>query len=181
MRDRIAPLVSTAQKLPDGGADVLRTSCPPSSSDRTVQAACKLPAMEWTETPIRVRYGETDQMGHAYYANYLLWFEVARGDFCRSRGFTYSSLENEGLFLPVVEVWVRYRGEIKYDDDLVVRARLAEVKRAALKFEYRVFRLGSDIVLTEGYTWHVLMGAERKAVSIPDGLREKLGTLGPLL
>ena len=92
-----------------------------------------------TEERIRVRYGETDQMGHAYYANYLLWFEQARGAWCRDRGFTYKSLEDQGYRLPVVEVWVRYRGEIKYDDLAVVRVKLAEIKRAAMKFEYEVF------------------------------------------
>ena len=128
--------------------------------------------MDWVEVPIRVRYGETDQMGHAYYANYLLWFEVARGEWCRSRGFTYKSLESEGFFLPVVEVWVRYRGEIKYDDDITIRIRLGEVKRASMKFEYEVVRDGKE--LTEGYTWHVLLGKERKAVSIPESLRGRL-------
>ena len=130
--------------------------------------------MLWLETPIRVRYGETDQMGHAYYANYLYWFEVARGDICRSRGFTYKSLESDGLFLPVVETWVRYKGEIKYDDDILIKSRIGEIKRAAIKFEYEIVHSGSTQVLTEAYTWHVLMGAERKAVSIPNWLREKL-------
>lgn len=130
--------------------------------------------MTWLETPIRVRYGETDQMGHAYYANYLYWFEVARGDLCRSKGFTYKSLEADGFFLPVVETWVRYKGEIKYDDDIIIKSRVGEIKRAAIKFEYEIVHSGTDQVLTEGYTWHVLMGSERKAVSIPDWLRDKL-------
>ena len=129
--------------------------------------------MEWVDVPIRVRYGETDQMGHAYYANYLYWFEVARGGWCRARGFTYRSLEEEGLFLPVVEVWVRYRGEITYDEDIVIRIRLAEVKRASMKFDYEVVKNGEKV--TDGYTWHVLMGKERKAVSIPDSLKAKMG------
>ncbi|MEM2786624.1 MAG: thioesterase family protein [Candidatus Nitrosotenuis sp.] len=131
--------------------------------------------MDWVRTPIRVRYGETDQMGHAYYANYLYWLEVARGDWCRAKGFTYKSLEERGFFLPVVEVWIRYRGEIRYDDDLEVWVRLSEVRRAALKFEYEIYKLQSDIKLTEAYTWHVLMGAERKAVTINDEIRAMLG------
>jgi acyl-CoA thioester hydrolase len=129
--------------------------------------------MEWLDVPIRVRYGETDKMGHAYYANYLLWFEVARGEWCRSRGFTYKSLEADGMFLPVVEVWVRYRGEIDYDDDIVVRARLAAVKRASMRFEYQIMR--GEAQVTEAYTWHVLMGRERSAITIPETLRERLG------
>lgn len=133
-----------------------------------------LPAMVGvTEETIRVRYGETDQMGHAYYANYLYWFEQARGAWCRERGFSYKSLEAEDIFLPVVEVHARYRGEVKYDDVVTVRVRVTETKRAAIKFEYEVFNEGR--LVTEGYTWHVVMNPHlRKAMSIPDSLREKL-------
>lgn len=130
--------------------------------------------MSWQESPVRVRYGETDQMGHAYYANYLYWFEVGRGDVCRACGFSYQSLEDQGLFLPVVEVWVRYKGEVHYDDELIVRTRVSEVKRASVKFEYQVVRSSRGPILTEGYSWHVLMGSERKAISIPDWLRQQL-------
>jgi acyl-CoA thioester hydrolase len=87
---------------------------------------------------IRVRYGETDQMGHAYYANYLFWFEQARGAWCRDRGFTYKSLEAEGIFLPVVEVHVNYRGEIKYDEWITVEVWVSELRRAAIRFDYRI-------------------------------------------
>jgi acyl-CoA thioester hydrolase len=127
---------------------------------------------EHTEERIRVRYGDTDQMGHAYYANYLYWFEQARGAWCRDRGFTYKSLEESGFMLPVVEAHVRYKGEVKYDDLIVVRIRLAEVKRAAMRFEYQIFN--HDKLATEGHTWHVLMGSERKAVTIPPHIREML-------
>ncbi|MBX3097717.1 MAG: acyl-CoA thioesterase [Fimbriimonadaceae bacterium] len=126
--------------------------------------------------PIRVRYGETDQMGHAYYANYLLWFEVARGEWCRAHGFTYKSLEESGYKLPVVEAWAKYRGEVKYDDDIHVRIWLAEVKRSAMKFAYSVLNLTTGQVTTEGFTWHVLVReGEMKAISIPPEIREQLG------
>lgn len=127
-----------------------------------------------TEERIRVRYGETDQMGHAYYANYLFWFEQARGAWCRDRGFTYKSLEEMGYMLPVVEAHLRYKGEVKYDDDIIVRIWLSEVKRAAMRFEYQVINEKTQAVTTEGYTWHVLMGSQRKAVSIPPDVREML-------
>jgi acyl-CoA thioester hydrolase len=128
-----------------------------------------------TEERIRVRYGETDQMGHAYYANYLYWFEQARGAWCRDRGFTYKSLEERGVFLPVVEAHLRYRGEVKYDDWIVVRIHVSEVKRAAMRFEYEVFNESNGKVVTEGYTWHVVMNPEtRSAMSIPAFMREML-------
>lgn len=113
-------------------------------------------------------------MGHAYYANYLLWFEVARGAWCRDRGFTYKSLEALGYFLPVVEAHARYKGEVKYDDWVTIRIRLTEIKRAAMRFDYEVFNESTGKVTTEGYTWHVLMASERKAISIPPNIREWL-------
>ena len=127
-----------------------------------------------TEERIRVRYGETDQMGHAYYANYLYWFEQARGAWCRARGFTYKSLEEMGYFLPVVEAHVRYKGEVKYDDWIRVRITVTEIKRAAIKFQYEVVNESTGKVTTEGHTWHVLMGSERKATSFPPAIRELL-------
>lgn len=127
-----------------------------------------------TVEKIRVRYGETDQMGHAYYANYLLWFEQARGAWCRDRGFTYKGLEALGFKLPVVEVHIRYRDEVKYDDLIEVAIRLAETKRAAIKFDYEILNSNTGKFSTEGYTWHVLMGESRRAVSIPDEIRAML-------
>ena len=126
-----------------------------------------------TEEQIRVRYGETDQMGHAYYANYLYWFEQARGAWCRARGFTYKSLEESGYMLPVVEAHVRYRGEVRYDDVITVRVWMEEIKDAAMQFKYEVLNERGKVV-TEGYTWHVMMGKERKAVRIPAQIREML-------
>lgn len=120
-----------------------------------------------TEERIRVRYGETDQMGHAYYANYFFWFEQARGAWCRDRGFTYKQLEELGWFLPVVEAHARYRSEVKYDDWIVIRVWMEEVKRASIRFGYEVVNESTGNVATEGYTWHVFMGTQKRAVSIP--------------
>lgn len=128
-----------------------------------------------TEERIRVRYGETDQMGHAYYANYLFWFEQARGAWCRDRGFTYKGLEEQGLLLPVVEAHLRYKGEVKYDDWIVVRIWLAETKRSSMRFEYQIVNETTGKVTTEGHTWHVVMSGElRKAISIPPSMKALL-------
>ena len=127
-----------------------------------------------TEERVRVRYGETDMMGHAYYANYLYWFEQARGAWCRDRGFTYKSLEESGFKLPVVETWARYKGEVKYDDWIVIRVWLEERKRAAVKFSYEILNEYSGQVVTLGYTWHVFVGPEMKAVTIPKSVQDML-------
>jgi acyl-CoA thioester hydrolase len=123
------------------------------------------------EERIRVRYGETDQMGHVYYANYLLWFEQARSAWCRERGFPYKEMEARGYFLPAVEAHLRYKGEVKYDDWVTVRAWVSEMKRAAIRFDYEVVHESTGKVVTVGYTWHVLMGSERKAITIPAEIR----------
>lgn len=127
-----------------------------------------------TRERIRVRYGEADPMGHAYYGSYLYWLEQARGAFCRDRGFSYLSLEEQGYFLPVVEVHLRYRNEVRYDDEIEVRVWIDEIRRAALRFRYEISNLESGARATEGYTWHVLMGTERKAVTIPESIRALL-------
>ncbi|MBS1704298.1 MAG: acyl-CoA thioesterase [Armatimonadetes bacterium] len=127
-----------------------------------------------TRELVRIRYGETDRMGHAYYANYLFWFEQARGAWCRDRGFDYKDLEDMGVMLPVVEAHVRYKGEILYDDVIEIAVWVSEIKRAALRFDYAVFRQGESLLLTDGYTWHVTMGTERKAISVPPHVREMM-------
>jgi len=127
-----------------------------------------------TQEPIRVRYAETDRMGHAYYGNYLPWLEQARGAWCRDRGFTYRQLEEMGYFLPVVEVHLRYRDEVNYDDLIHVHVWVSEIKRSAIRFDYLVVNESTGKRCSEGYTWHVLMGSERKAVSIPSEVRAML-------
>lgn len=127
-----------------------------------------------TEERIRIRYGETDQMGHAYYANYFYWFEQARGGWCRARGFTYKELETMGYMLPCVEAHAEYKGEVHYDDWIVVRVWVSEMRRASMRFDYEVFNETSGKVTTKGYTWHVLMGKSRRAVTMPPEIRELL-------
>lgn len=130
------------------------------------------------EETIRVRYAETDMMGHAYYANYLVWFEQARTALFRSRGLPYSEVESKGFKLPVVEVWARYKGEAKYDDELTVRIWVSEVKRSSVKVEYEVVNGTSGKVITEGYTWHVCVNHEFKVSSFPEFMRKAFEPVG---
>lgn len=127
-----------------------------------------------TTERIRVRYGETDRMGHAYYGAYLLWFEQARGAWCRERGFTYRGLERRGFFLPVVEAYVRYRDEVLYDDLIEVKVWVSEIRRASIRFDYRIEKGDPPALCTEGFTRHVLTGPEKRALSIPPWLEALL-------
>jgi acyl-CoA thioester hydrolase len=110
-------------------------------------------------------------MGHAYYANYLYWFEQARGAFCRARGFAYLELENLGFKLPVVEVHANYRAEVLYDDLIQVKVWISEIKRASVRFDYEIFNVTRQLITTTGYTLHVLIGPERRAISWPQEIK----------
>ena len=127
-----------------------------------------------TEERIRVRYGETDQMGHAYYANYLFWFEQARGAWCRDRGWTYKQMEELGYKIPVVEAHVQYKSEVLYDDLLIVKVWVSESRRASIRFDYEIINTSTGKTATLGYTWHVLVGSSRKAVTMPPEIKEWL-------
>lgn len=114
-------------------------------------------------------------MGHAYYGNYALWFEQARGAWCRDRGFTYKDLEGQGIMLPCVELNIKYRGEVRYDDWMSVEISLGEMRRASIRFDYKIINESTSKLATEGYTWHVTMSSEtRRAVSIPNFVDELL-------
>lgn len=124
-------------------------------------------------TSIRVIYGDTDQMGVVYYANYLRFFEAARNEFLRAKGVRYRDLEaGLGLTLPVVEAAVQYRRPARYDDLLTVEIALDEVRRASARFGYRVLREGE--LLATGHTVHACLGADGKARRMPPGLLDRL-------
>jgi acyl-CoA thioester hydrolase len=126
-----------------------------------------------TALELRVIYGDTDQMGVVYYANYLRYFEAARGAFLRDRGRSYGDIEAMGFVLPVVEAHVRYRLPAKYDDLLRIELRVAEVKGASMRFEYEVSRGGER--LADGYTVHALLDRAGRPTRIPEELRRLLG------
>lgn len=126
-----------------------------------------------SESRLRVRYAETDQMGMVYYANYLIWMEVGRSDFCRECGFSYSDLEREEqAFLTVAEANCRYLAPARYDDEVLVETALTRLKNRVVEFTYRI-KSGSTL-LAEGRTVHVVIGRDGKPRSMPDRYMELL-------
>jgi acyl-CoA thioester hydrolase len=116
---------------------------------------------------IRVRYAETDQMGIVYYANYLIWMEAGRSDFCRECGFSYRDLEREEkAFLAVAEANCRYLSPARYDDEVTVETELSRVKSRIVEFNYRIRR--GDTLLAEGRTLHVVIGADGRPRAMPE-------------
>jgi len=110
-------------------------------------------------TPIRVRYAETDQMKSAYYGRYFEYFEQARSDMLRNIGLPYSSVEEMGLLLPVIEAHAEYRRPARYDDEIEIHAFLKEKPVARVRVDYEVHRTGETEPIAQGYTIHSFVNA----------------------
>jgi len=118
------------------------------------------------ESRLRVRYAETDQMGMVYYANYLIWMEVGRSDYCRQCGLSYRDLEREEkAYLAVAEATCRYRAPARYDDEILVETEMTRLERRILEFSYRITH--GATLLADGRTLHVVIGPDGKPKSIP--------------
>ena len=130
---------------------------------------------QWHEALLRVRYAETDKMGMVYHANYLIWFEIGRTEFCRARGFSYRDMEeNENAFLVVAESYCRYKAPAYYDDVLRVRTHITELRRRSLRFGYEIVRESDGTVIAEGETGHVVTDVNGRVRSMPPGFAEML-------
>lgn len=121
---------------------------------------------------IRVIFGDTDQMGVVYYANYLRYFESARAAYWRGLGKSYQDLVAWGVALPVVEAHCNYRRPAYYEDLLVVETAVSELRGASLRFQYAVRR--GDELLAEGYTRHAVIGTDGKPKALPPALRDAI-------
>jgi acyl-CoA thioester hydrolase len=122
---------------------------------------------------IRVIYGDTDQMGVVYYANYLRWFEAGRTEFLRAKGLSYSDFEaREKLVLPVAEAGVSYLLPARYDDLVAVETSLVLARRASARFEYAV-RRGEDLLAT-GFTVHACVDGGGRIRRLPEDFAERM-------
>jgi acyl-CoA thioester hydrolase len=120
------------------------------------------------EARVRVRYAETDKMGVVYHANYLIWFEVGRVEFLRRMGFTYKDMEaSDGCFIAVVDARCRYKSPARYDDAILVRTRLRNVRESLIQFGYEVIREIDGTLLAEGETTHIVTNAQLTRSALP--------------
>jgi len=114
----------------------------------------------------RARYAETDAMGVVHHGSYVDWMEMGRTEFMRSFGFTYRELEQMGILLPVLEVWVRYRQAAVYDDELRISTWVEELSRVRIKLAYKIERISDNVLLTEGYSMHTFAGRDGRPIRI---------------
>lgn len=122
----------------------------------------------------RIRYSETDQMRIAYYGRYFEWFEAARGEYIRALGLSYAEFEKKGYFLPVLEAQCTYHRPARYDEQLIVRTWVDQLKNSSLRFRYHLFRQGEKERLAEGYTIHAFVNRDMKPVRIPQEFRDAI-------
>ena len=121
-----------------------------------------------TESRLRVRYAETDQMGVVYYANYLVWMEVGRVDLCKACGFNYRDMEAEdGIFLAVAESHCRYRSPARFDDEVIVRTSIETANTRMVTFTYEMRLAEGDRLLATGYTRHVFVSRAMRPTHLP--------------
>ncbi|MFQ5849404.1 MAG: acyl-CoA thioesterase [Candidatus Binatia bacterium] len=130
--------------------------------------------MARNSTPYRIIYGDTDQMGVAYYANYLRWFEIGRTELLRQIGFPYASIEDGGLYFPVTEVSCRYFRPAHYDERINIETTLTSLGGATLTFSYRVYRQEDESLLASGWTKHACVDPHGQVTKMPPNLKETL-------
>ena len=133
-------------------------------------------------TRIRARYAETDQMGVVHHANYLIWMEVARVDYCRAAGFRYRDLESQhGILLVVTEIACRYLSPARYDDEIEVATSLSKANHRAATFQYEMRSVPSEGSgetarrIATGHTGHVFLNREMRPTTLPMQFRGLFG------
>ena len=134
-----------------------------------------------SESRLRVRYAETDQMGVVYHANHFIWFEIGRVDLMRQLGFSYRDLERDhGCFIPVVDARCRYKAPARYDDEIIVRTHLRNVRESVIHFGYELVRADNNELLAEGETMHMIIDSKMKHAPLPENylkaFRRAIGT-----
>jgi acyl-CoA thioester hydrolase len=142
----------------------------------------QLLARGYSESRLRVRYAETDQMGVVYHANYLVWFEVGRVDFIRDMGLDYKAMEKEdNAMIAVIEASARYKAPARYDDEILVRTSLAGVRGTIVRFRYTVLRAASEKIdeqlLCEGETTHIVVDRDMKKREMPQHYADRFRAL----
>ncbi len=127
-----------------------------------------------TETKIRVRYGETDQMAYVYYGNYPLYYEVARTDMIRKIGWTYTQMEKSGVMMPVALLNVKYLLPAYYDDELTIKVTVKNLPTKKMEFEYEVFNEQGKLINTGNTTLVFVDMKTGKPTNPPEEFMEKI-------
>jgi acyl-CoA thioester hydrolase len=122
----------------------------------------------------RVYYNETDQMGRVYHANYVIWMEKGRTEFIRSKGISYKSLEEMGIFLPVADIDIKFLKAIVYDTDLKIKVILKEINRIKVKFRYEIYDKKLETLFGVGNTTNIFVDKDGNPKRVSKELVEEI-------
>ena len=125
----------------------------------------------WVETPVKVRYGETDAQGVVYHGEYVVWFEVGRTDYCEKAGYPYPRMEAEGFLITVIDLRIRYRKSTRYGDVVTVRTRMNGLRSRGCSFVYEIL-LPDGSLAVEGETNHLFLDRRARPCAVPAAIRE---------
>ena len=125
-------------------------------------------------TTYRVIYGDTDNMGQAYYGNYFRWFEIGRSEMFRDLGLPYREVEDNGIYLPVSEAHCKYSSPARYYESLVIETSVDPSIKAGIKFDYTIYHEDGETLVAQGYTIHPYVNTDGKVVRPPGFMKEML-------
>jgi len=132
--------------------------------------------MKKASTKIRVRYGETDQMGVVYYGNYAQYLEQGRTEWLRELGFSYKWMEENKIQLPVTELHIKYRRPARYDDEITVITTLQKIPTVKIEFFYEIFNAENVLLVTASTTLVFIDMETQKIRKAPEYLVDKLNS-----
>lgn len=121
---------------------------------------------------VEVRYSETDMMGIVYHASYLPWLELGRTNLLKEQGISYASIEQSGLFLPVVEIQMKYRRPATYDDTITIKTIMKEKAFAKIRLDYELYKKGE--LIATGYSIHAFVNKLGHPIKAPRQFTEAL-------
>jgi len=135
--------------------------------------------VNYVESTTRVRYAETDQMGIAHHANYIVWFEIGRTDLCRATGIPYTEIERRGALLVVVDIGCRYRIPFRYDDPVVIRTSVGQAASRLMRFDYELRHGETGALHASGHSTHVWLDNQSRRPMTAD--RDVVAAFAPFL
>jgi acyl-CoA thioester hydrolase len=124
-----------------------------------------------SQNTFRVRYVETDKMGIVYHSNYYVWFDMGRTEFMRGLGYDYSSMEKEGVLLPILETHCTYKKPARYDDVITVKTMLAGLKGVKVTFKYEVYNENGEMI-SFGSTVQAVVNKEMHPINLKKAMPE---------
>ena len=116
-------------------------------------------------TKLTVRYAETDQMGIVYHTNYGIWYEIARTNYIKDIGYSYSDMEKIGILLPVINLNINYISPARYDDNIIIKTTVSKISSAKIEFLYSTYIDGDEKAINTGSSIHAFVGKDMKLIN----------------